>query len=160
MQKSVSNLAVGYSQVGRLQDLMALIQILAFRGDSSHWTESRIKKEIRKEKPLSSESWVAIALEHPEFFRVRPPDAEDQETEIALFMRYGVKHTTNDKSVRVRPPIPLESARALFDLARSLNDNAVNDRRHLVDTKMKWIPPAVTGSASLVGALIGAFVGG
>ena len=52
----------------RLEDVLALIQVLALDKDS-HRSEEGLKSELPA-RPDSSESWLKLAKEHQEFFRV------------------------------------------------------------------------------------------
>jgi hypothetical protein len=58
-----------YTKPGRLSDVLALIQVLAFDPDTHRSESGIIEKELGS--PASSkEGWVALAKEHPEIFRV------------------------------------------------------------------------------------------
>lgn len=57
-----------YTKPGRLVDVLALIQVLAL-DEHRHRSRDGVLKELQ-EPPSSSESWVNLAAEHPEFFRV------------------------------------------------------------------------------------------
>jgi hypothetical protein len=61
-----------YTRPGRLQDVLALIQVLSL-DDSAHRSESGLFRELQV-KPTSSDSWMTLASEHPEFFRVAGGD--------------------------------------------------------------------------------------
>lgn len=147
-----------YLKQGRLQDVLALIQILAFRGDSSHWTEDSLMKEIRKAKPTSADSWIQIGRDHPEFFRVREPESMQEEVEVALLMRYGVAHEKNDRGARVRPKLAVESTSILFELAKKLNDNQWSDHAQRRENKVKWVIAAFAALASFAGAVAGGWL--
>src|SRR5271168_1743170 len=58
-----------YTKPGRLSDVLALIQVLAL-DEHSHRSEPGVKQELQG-NPSSSDSWVTLAKEHPEFFRVK-----------------------------------------------------------------------------------------
>ena len=57
-----------YVREHRLQDVIVLIQILALH-QYSHRSEDGLKADA-KGNPISAESWLMLAKEHPEFFRV------------------------------------------------------------------------------------------
>ncbi|MCX5715038.1 MAG: hypothetical protein NT033_09660, partial [Candidatus Omnitrophica bacterium] len=72
-----------YTKKNRLADVLALIQVLALYKHAFR-TQGGIKEEFQGE-PISAESWISVAKEHQEFFRVR----EGKGTEISLIARYA-----------------------------------------------------------------------
>lgn len=59
---------MSYKNPDRLADVLALIQVLALHA-YRHRTEQGLTDALR-DKPTSATSWVELAKEHPEFFRV------------------------------------------------------------------------------------------
>ena len=57
-----------YVKNGRLEDVLSLLQVLAL-DKSSHRSEGGLKKELYS-VPVSANGWLALAKDHPEFFRV------------------------------------------------------------------------------------------
>lgn len=60
--------AQAYTKPNRLEDVLALIQVLAL-DESSHRSENGLVEELQG-RPGSADSWSDIARHHPEFFRV------------------------------------------------------------------------------------------
>lgn len=56
-----------YLKKGRLEDVIALIQILAL-DDSLHRGEPALARELGE--PMSATAWTVVAARHPEFFRL------------------------------------------------------------------------------------------
>lgn len=61
---------------GRLEDVLALIQVLGLASELQR-SEKSLQKALLAEKPQSAESWMDIARVHCEFFRVYPSTGED-----------------------------------------------------------------------------------
>src|SRR4051812_46834768 len=59
-----------YSEVGRLVDVMGLIQVLGL-DQQTHRSEEGLRGELQG-LPRSGGSWTEVARQHPEFFRVKP----------------------------------------------------------------------------------------
>jgi hypothetical protein len=57
-----------YTSTGRLADVIALIQLLAFAPHTRR-SEQGITEQL-KGKPQSADSWLNIGQQHSEFFRV------------------------------------------------------------------------------------------
>lgn len=58
-----------YRRAGRLADVLGLIQALAYDIDTSR-TEGGVHDELQT-NPTNGGTWLELAAEHPEFFRVR-----------------------------------------------------------------------------------------
>ena len=71
-----------YLNPGRLADVLALIQVLAL-DPMTHRSTAGIKTELLSD-PTSGSSWIDIASEHPELFRVD----RDKQHEISLISRH------------------------------------------------------------------------
>jgi len=71
-----------YTKHGRLADVLALIQVLAF-DPHTHRSEAHvIDKEIGT--PCSAKGWVELAKEHPEMFRV----SDEAKRPLSLIARH------------------------------------------------------------------------
>lgn len=57
-----------YAKKNRLSDVMALIQVLGI-DEHAHRSEMGVVEELQG-SPKSASTWVDVASEHPEFFRV------------------------------------------------------------------------------------------
>lgn len=111
-----------YLKAGRLSDVLALIQVLAL-DPSTHRSEiGKTSEKLRglqgelQGGPASDETWTAIALEHPEFFRVN----EEKESPISLVAR----HVTPKNSEGVRE-LSGDFIGKLLELAVDLHDRQI-----------------------------------
>jgi hypothetical protein len=113
-----------YLQSGRLGDVLALIQLLAF-DKHGYRTETGITRKLGR-SPLSAESWLQIAKAHPEFFRVRSKESDPDRTErAALIIRYIVGKVEDEDGDKSRPPLSTELGANLFRIAIDLHDKQV-----------------------------------
>ena len=103
-----------YLKEGRLEDVMALVQVLALDKDS-HRSEEGVKTELSSQ-PRSADSWTQLAKEHLEFFRV----VESRDHSISLVTRH-VSEDTGEK----RPPLSAEHTQALLNAAIELHDRQI-----------------------------------
>jgi hypothetical protein len=104
-----------YTTNGRLSDVLALIQVLAFDPDTHRTEENIVKRELGP--PSSAEGSVALAKEHPEFFRV----FEEVKEPLSLVARHVQPSDENKK----RKPLTLEFTKVLLDTAVDLHDREV-----------------------------------
>ncbi len=137
-----------YLVSGRLQDVLALIQVLAL-DEHAHRSEKGLAEELQG-PPHSSGSRTAIAMAHPEFFRVNPAG----ERGVSLV----AKHVT-PRDVAGQRTIPAEYVSKLLTLAVDLHDHEM--RR--AEAWQVWIPiiVAVTaGGFTLFGIWLKTLLGG
>lgn len=130
-----------YTQPGRLQDVMALLQVLGL-DEQSHRSEDGLQSELQG-KPRSGPLWVEVAQEHPEFFRVKP----EGEKRVSLVSRHVTPK--NEKEIRQLPP---EFIGKLLQAAIDLHDRQIRrDERWAY-----WVPIGVALIAGLfsLGAVI------
>lgn len=97
-----------YRIKNRLDEVIALIQVLAFDPDT-YRSEDGLQQELQA-KPLSSENWTTICKEHPEFFRVKP----DEKNPISLITRHVLPKGTRD--------IDDDLVKKLIEIAVNLHD--------------------------------------
>ncbi len=103
-----------YLRDGRLEDVLALIQVLAL-DDESHRSEDGLKSELPA-RPNSSDSWLQMAKEHQEFIRV----VEGKKYPISLVTRH-----VSEESGKKRPPLSPEHTQALLNAAIELHDRQI-----------------------------------
>ena len=125
-----------YTKPSRLQDVLALIQVLAL-DRHTYRSESGLAEELQG-KPGSAESWIALAREHPEFFRVR----QQGEHVLSLVAR----HVT-PKDEQGERELPPELIHKLLQTAIDLHDRQVQAKE-----RWKSFIPLI---AALIAALIG-----
>lgn len=103
-----------YLKKGRLEDVIALIQVLALDKDSRR-SEAGLKAELQG-RPQSANKWTDMAKEHTEFFRVSIKD----DCPVSLVSRYVA---VNKKEGR--GPLSNESMQNLFTTALDIYDRQV-----------------------------------
>ena len=124
-----------YTKPGRLTDILALIQVLAF-DEYRHRSEKGIKEELQG-KPTSTETWTKVAQEQPEFFRVH----SDEDLGISLVARHVLPKNQDEKYV-----MPPEFVGQLLSTAIQIYDRQVK-----LDERWTYLIPIYV-------VLIGAFV--
>jgi len=124
-----------YTKPGRLSDVLALIQVLAL-DEHSHRSDPGVKQELQG-NPSSSDSWITLAKEHPEFFRVKV----EGEHVLALVARHVMPR--NPAGIQAMPD---ELTHTLLKTAIDLHDRQVA----AAEWWKNWIPVA----SALAGALI------
>jgi hypothetical protein len=128
-----------YLKESRLADVLAMIQVLAL-DEFAHRTENGLRKELQGTSS-SAESWIAVAREHPEFFRIRT-DLENEAPAVSLVARHVLR--PNASGIQ---EMPLELIQKLFQAAIELHDRQVS----AAEKKWKYLVPlfsALIGSAS------------
>src|SRR5215472_1052338 len=78
-----------YLKVGRLADVLALLQVLAL-DPYSHRSEDGLQSELQG-PPKSEIDWTSVAKEHPEFFRVKVK--QEGGSSISLIARHVLPKT-------------------------------------------------------------------
>ena len=106
---------VKYTKEGRLEDILALIQVLS-QHEKSHRSEKGLTNEL-PQKPNSSESWIELASEHQEFFRV----LKNRDYPVSLVIRHISEETGKD-----RPPLSSDQTQTLLSTAIELHDRQNN----------------------------------
>jgi len=107
---------------GRLEDVIALIQVLAM--DTAKWRgDSALDKELNG-PPHSGDTWTAVAKRHREFFRVI-----DGQSVILIARHYSAKREDGDR---------LDSwlIRGLIDAAIQMHQGQLQRKQIL---KATWI---------------------
>lgn len=102
--------------------------------------EDGLQRIIRKDKPLSADTWFDIADEHPEFFR-RNGDRQN----VALLIRsYSVIKGLGTDTFR--EPLSITETQKMIDAAISLHDKEIARSQ-----KYSYLVPVLT---TLLGALL------
>jgi len=107
-----------YHKPERLADVMALIQVLAL-AEETRRSEKGLGDDLQRH-PESAESWTQLAQAHPEFFRVRAPDARGNTDvyRVSLIARAVVPKGEEDH----REALSSDLLGKLLDIAISLHD--------------------------------------
>lgn len=103
-----------YLKEGRLEDVLALIQVLAM-DKKAHRSENGLKSEL-PDRPVSADSWMKVAEEHLEFFRV----VTGNEHPVALVIRH-----VSEEAGTPRPPLTPEHTQILLNTAVELHDRQI-----------------------------------
>jgi hypothetical protein len=123
-----------YTKSGRLADVLALIQVLAL-DKYTHRSESGLLEELQG-SPSSSQSWIGVGSEHPEFFRV----AKDRE--LSLIARHVVPR---DSSTGTKE-LPSDLIYPLLQTAIDLHDRQVS--------AAEWWKSLIPLWAALIGGIL------
>lgn len=128
-----------YAKVGRLADVLALLQVLGQAANASR-SETGLEATLQG-PPRSADAWVQVAAQHPEFFRV-DATKDHPVTLLARFARAG-EHPE-------RAPIDAEHLSALMATAAQLHERDITqvNRWHV------WVPVV----ASAIAAFFAGFV--
>lgn len=117
-----------YLKEGRLEEVLALLQVLAL-DVKSHRSESGLKTEL-SDKPTSSLCWVELAKEHPEFFRV----SDGKKNPVSLVTRH-----VSPNEGKTRPPLSPEHTQALLNSAIELHDRELKRRQRWAVLVPIWV---------------------
>ena len=129
-----------YLKDGRLEDILALLQVLALDKDS-HRSEAGLATEL-SEKPQSAGSWIALAQEHQEFFRV----VESKKFPVSLVLRH-----VSDPEQNKRPPLSPEQTQSLLNTAIELHDRQLKRSQRWTVLIPIWL--AVIGALATLAKL-------
>jgi len=129
-----------YRKDDRLADVLALLQMLALDRDDRS-SEQEVKTELGSAR--SGHRWTTIAEEHPEFFRVRPPNPNDPEsnadnkTRLSLLARHALPRERRDL-------FPIDFVETLIKTAIDLHD------REVTRYDKRWLYVALIAAAAAV----------
>lgn len=133
-----------YLKPGRLADVLALIQVLAF-DKSAHRSEAGLQEELQG-IPASATDWRELAREHPEFFRVR----QSGDHVVSLTARHVLPEDAESR----RPQLDAGFTHRLVQTAIDLHDRELKRAE-------RWnflIPAAIAALTSIVVILLTAFI--
>ncbi len=142
-----------YLAEGRLAEVLALIQVLAYDRNTSRSEEGLIDE--LKSKPDSANSWVDLGKSHPEFFRVRYEDDENEGSKVnrvSLIARYVLPHESI-KGKKIRPQLEPGIVNKIMEIAIEIHDRQEN-RSERWKIVIPMIVAIVSAAASIVAALI------
>jgi len=143
-----------YLAEGRLADVLALIQVLAYDRDTSR-SEDGLRDELQR-TPLSSPTWIELASQHPEFFRVR--NEEGRKKRVALLARYVLEYqATPNGDDEKRPPLPPDIANKLMETAIDLHDRQLSRSERWKVIAALLVPmlvAVIAASAAITAAMI------
>ncbi|WP_343572991.1 hypothetical protein [Pseudomonas sp.] len=137
-----------YLKDGRLGEVIALIQVLAYDKNTSR-SEDGLSDEL-KFKPDSDCSWVALAKNHPELFRVR--EEEGEVDRVSLVSRYVLPHVS-EGGKKIRPALDPAVVNKLIEVAVSLHD-----RQKTHSERWRIIIPMLVAIVGAVASIVAAVV--
>ena len=137
-----------YLKEGRLGEVLALVQVLAYDRNTSR-SESGLTDEL-KSKPESDSSWVSLAKNHPELFRVREEDGEIDR--VSLVSRYVLPHTV-ENGKKIRPPLDPSVVNKLIEIAIELHDRG-RTRSERWRVIIPMLVAAISAGAAVAAAII------
>ena len=124
---------------GRLQDVLALIQVLALDKFTDR-SSSNLALDLQG-LPKSTSSWWGVAADHPEFFRYQP----DSEHCVSLIARHVLPKSENGDRV-----LPVDFTGKLLSLAVELHDRQLR-RARAWEVFVPVVIAVVAATASLLG---------
>lgn len=133
-----------YLQEGRLADVLALIQVLAYDRDS-YRSEDGLQRELQR-LPATRNTWMDLASQHPEFFRVTN---EPSKLRIALLARYVLQREETEDGIK-KPPLKIAVTNKLMELAITLHDKQLE--RH--DRWKTWAPMIIAIIAAIASIVV------
>jgi hypothetical protein len=142
-----------YLKPGRLADVLTLIQVLAY-GPDSRRTEEGLQTEL-KSSPQTAESWVALAKQHPEFFRVR---SDVERPMVALVSRF-VQEEEQTPQGKKHLPLASDTTSKLMALAIELHDRETR-RSQSWHVYVPIIVAVTAGVFTVVGVALKSWLGG
>lgn len=139
-----------YAIDGRLQDVLALIQVLAYSPKAGR-TEQGLLVELKR-SPVETSSWIVLAKAHPEFFRV--VEAQNQNEYVSLISRTAQQYIVDDDGDSAKPVLTTDVANKLMELAVQLHDKEVKRK----DFWRTVIIPIVVGFIAATAAVTSAVI--
>lgn len=139
-----------YLQPGRLADVLALIQVLAYDRDS-YRSEEGLNEELQR-GPSADVSWTLLAKQHPEFFRVR--DDQGRMPRVALLARYVLDQQELPGVGEKRPPLDVSVVNKLMELAIQLHDKQLERKNHWKTVILPMAVAVIAAGASITAAII------
>jgi hypothetical protein len=135
-----------YTKSGRLADVLALIQVLAF-DPHTHRSEAQvIDKEIGT--PCSAKGWIALAEEHPEMFRVSDEDKHP----LSLIARHVQPLIPGDPDKK-RQPLTPEFTQTLIRTAIDLHDRQAEEAKWWKQLTPLWAA-LLAGVLAIVSSIV------
>ena len=139
-----------YLQPGRLADVLALIQVLAY-DRHAYRSEDGLDDELQR-KPAIGDTWMALAQQHPEFFRVR--NDPTRKPRVALLARYVLDHQQLPDGEEKRPPLDVSVTNKLMELAIQLHDKQLERKNRWKSVVLPMAVAVVAAGASITAAVI------
>jgi len=141
---------------GRLQDVLALIQVLGLHS-ATYRTENALRNELKVE-PISADSWVEVAQNHPEFFRV-----SGESKNVSLVARHVSKSEDGNHKLEVPfVQMLMQTAVSMHDLQYRRKQDGIGHsrmRKQQIRHNLRLIFTIVGGLGTLLISLTFLFFG-
>lgn len=148
-----------YLKAGRLADVLALVQVLAY-GEFAKRTDDGLIKQLRR-APVTAPTWTELGMQHPELFRVLEAEkhSSGQQTValIARFLQQGIESQSDEPPKS--PPLTADVTSKLMELAIHLHDREVQRKDWWKSVVVPIAVALITAVATIVGVLIGSAKG-
>ena len=139
-----------YKLTGRLQDVVALIQVLAY-SPRTRRTEDGLMEELKR-KPASSKSWIEMAKQHCEFFRIR--EEQGKNSHVSLIARNAQESVVDADGDSVKPLLSTDVANKLMELAVQLHEMELRRADFWKATVVPLFVAVIVAAASVTAAVI------
>ncbi|HEI6926718.1 TPA: hypothetical protein SK292_001391 [Yersinia enterocolitica] len=135
---------------GRLSDVMAMIQVLAL-SEKTRRTEEGMTGELQG-PPKSAANWIAVGLQHREFFRVKPEGPKP--AHISLIARNAQEATQDEGGEQKRPLLSSDATAKLMQLAVDLHARQLQRSEAWRTTVIPIVIAVLAAVASIFSAFI------
>ena len=133
----------GYLKIGRLQDVLALIQVLGL-APSPRRSEKQLAEAMQSSPASGLPRWSDVAGQHPEFFRV----AGQNRDSVSIAARHVAGESPDERH------LPLEFVQSLMQTAVD-----IHDREARRGERWTLYVPLVIAIVGAVGSVLTALVG-
>jgi hypothetical protein len=142
-----------YLKPGRLSDVLALVQVLAY-GELAKQSDAGLMNQLRR-APLTADTWTNIGRQHPELFRVLEAEAHASKQEtVALISRLFQPALPGSDVPPKSTPLTPDLTSKLIELAIELYDREIQRRDRWKSVIVPMIVAVVAAAASVTGAVI------
>ena len=145
-----------YLKPGRLSDVLALVQVLAY-GELTKQTDAGLTNQLRR-GPLTADTWINVGRQHPELFRVLEAEAHGsgQETVALISRLFQPALPASPSNVPPKStPLTPDVTGKLIELAVELYDREVQRRDRWKSVMVPMIVAVIAAVAAVTSAVIG-----
>lgn len=140
-----------YGKDGRLQNVLALIQVLSY-SPKTRRTEDGMMTELKRAPNDGCSSWIELAKQHSEFFRVKEVDGKS--SHVSLIARNAQQSIADEDGDFAKPVLTSDIANKLMEFAVELHDKEMR-RKHLWRTVfIPLVVSVVAATAAVTSAVI------
>ena len=147
----MNNSVGSYLGEGRLSDVLALIQTLAY-SPKTRRTDDGLRNELQR-VPQSEATWISLAGQHPEFFRVKP-EKDGKRAHVSLIARVVQEQEEREDGDGMHPLLSPDVANKLMELSIELHDRQLRRKERWLSVALPLLVGVIAASASISGAII------